>query len=326
MNIETSELIQKINQRIDEITSEEYLQNKKLNDEDLLTINGNEDSIEFIYKKYMDKLDNLVGLDEVKTEIKKLIDYLIFLNKTKDLVSLDNINLNMVFRGNPGTGKTTVARIVSTLLYKLGFLKSNIVIETTPRDFIAGYIGQTAIKARSTIDRALHGVIFIDEAYSFCRSKDEGSNTFAYEALTEIIKEMEKKDTVFIFAGYSKEMDKFIKINPGIKSRIGYDIIFKDYTKEELLTMFYRKVKKSGMKLDINTKKILLEKIEDNMTKKDFGNGRMIDNLFDEVMKEHAATNLYEKDKNKLLLITKDDINNIKIQKEGGMCFEWLFW
>lgn len=323
MNFDCEEMIRKIDQRIAELDKEEnnFNQSKELINEVELKIDNLKDNIETIYKQYMDELNNLVGLEEVKIEVKKLVDYLIFIKKAGNSIKLDNININMIFRGNPGTGKTTVARIIADILCKLGFTKSNKVIETTPRDFIAGYVGQTAIKARKTIDSAAGGVIFIDEAYTFSQSTDESGHTFVYEAITEIIKEMEKLNTVFIFSGYSNKMDNFIDLNPGIKSRIGYDIEFKDYTKNELLMMFNNKVKKSGMKLSDDAYNALSEKIEENMTKKNFGNGRMIDNLFNEIIREHATSNLFETDTEKLLEIKENTIRKIKVKKEGGMCF-----
>lgn len=312
-------IAEEINNRINEIEKNNYYtQNEKIMND---IQNYLKDNTEKIYNKYLNQLNTLIGLEEVKTEIKKLINYLIFIKKTHNKINLENINLNMIFRGNPGTGKTTVAKIVANILCNLGFLKSNTVIETTPKDFIAEYVGQTAIKAKKTINSAKGGVIFIDEAYTFSQSKDESDHTFAYEAITEIIKEMEKLDTVFIFSGYEKEMNNFVELNPGIKSRIGYDIHFKDYTKEELLQMFNNKVNKSGMKLSTNANKILIEKIEESMTQKNFGNGRMIDNLFSAILREHATNNLFETDINKLLLITEKSIENIKIKTEGGMSF-----
>ena len=324
MTTDLDELVKQIDERIAELDREleKYNENKKVVNEVDFKIDNLEDNIESIYDEYMDKLNNLVGLDDVKAEIKKLVDYLIFVRKTKDKINIGNINLNMVFRGNPGTGKTTVAKIVSEILCKLGFVKNNMILETTPRDFIAGYVGQTAIKAQKTIKKATGGVIFIDEAYTFADSSDETGHTFVHEAITEIIKEMEKLNTVFIFSGYSKKMDDFIELNPGIKSRIGYDISFKDYTKEELMQMFDNKINKSGMKLSPDAKEALLKKIEDNMTKKNFGNGRMVDNLFDAVIREHASRNRLETDMDKLLLITTDSINNVYIKREGGMSFE----
>lgn len=323
MTTDIDELLKQIDDKIKEIEEIENgcTEKKIINDIDF-KIDNIEENIESIYEEYMDKLNNLVGLSDVKKEIKKLVDYLIFIRKTKDKINIGNINLNMVFRGNPGTGKTTVAKIVSEILCKLGFVKNDKILETTPRDFIAGYVGQTAIKAKKTIDKAKGGVIFIDEAYTFADSQDETGHTFVHEAITEIIKEMETLNTVFIFSGYDKKMDDFIELNPGIKSRIGYDISFKDYTKEELMQMFDNKINKSGMKLSLDARDELLKKIESNMTKKNFGNGRMIDNLFDAIIREHATKNLFETDIDKLLLITRDSIKDIYIRKEGGMSFE----
>ena len=338
MDIDVDDIIKYIDAQIGELESKEY----KGSDSTVLTceiqnqLDNFKNDIDLVYKQSLGELNNLIGLKEVKEEIKKLVNYLIFIKKLGNKIKLDSINLNMVFRGNPGTGKTTVARIVATILCKLGFLKNDTVLETTPRDFIAGYVGQTAIKAQKTIEKAKGGIIFIDEAYTFSQSADESGHTFTYEAITEIIKEMEKKETIFIFAGYSQEMDDFIlseftcglqemddfiELNPGIKSRVAYDINFMNYTKEELFTIFDNKVKNAGLILSCDAKEILLDKIESKMKNKNFGNGRMIDNLFDEILREHASNNLYETDDNKLLLIMGDTIKNIKIKTEGGMFF-----
>ena len=316
------EIIKTIDENIKLLEEENYYsEDSQFIEKIEFEIDNIQNNIELIYNKYLDELDKLIGLNNVKNEIKKLINYLIFLKKVDNKINIDNFNLNMIFRGNPGTGKTTVARIISKLLCELGFLKTNKVLETTPRDFISGYVGQTAIKAKKTIKSAEGGVIFIDEAYTFAQSKDEEGHSFVSEAITEIIKEMETKNTVFIFSGYSKEMDKFIELNPGIKSRVAYDIEFPNYTKEELFLMFNNKLNKTGMKLNYEAEKALIGKIEEKMKCKNFGNGRMIDNLFDEILREHATNNIYEIDENKLLLITEESIKNIKTKSEGGMYF-----
>ena len=133
---------------------------------------------------------------------------------------------------------------------------------------------------------------------------------------------METKNTVFIFSGYSKEMNDFINLNPGIKSRVAYDIEFANYSIDELFTIFDNKVKNSGLQLSYAAKEVLLDKIKNKMKSKNFGNARMIDNLFNEVIREHASKNLYEFDDSKLLLITADAIRNIEVKSKGGMCFE----
>ena len=214
---EIDKLIEMINSRLDALEAENNSQSQK-------------EKIDF--DKEMEKLNSLIGLEEVKNEVNKLINYLKFTLKIKEKTNLDKINLNMVFKGNPGTGKTTVARIIANLLYSLGFLENNLVKEATPRDFIAGYVGKTALKTKELLDKYKGGVIFVDEAYSF--NHEKGEINFSDEAIAEIIKVMENKNTVFIFAGYTKEMDDFINLNPGIKSRVGYTIDFNEYTEKEI--------------------------------------------------------------------------------------------
>ena len=314
-NMSLDEIVKYIDKELEIYEREDKLIYKLDNIKDF-----SKDNIELLYNEYLYELNGLIGLDEVKDEIKKLIDYLIFIKKTNSFIKLDKINLNMIFRGNPGTGKTTVARIVAQILNNLGFLTTNKVLEVTPRDFIAGYIGQSGIKARETIAKAKGGLIFIDEAYSFL-SDDEDNNAYSFEALTEIIKEMENLNTIFIFAGYEDKMNELIELNPGIKSRIGYDITFKDYTKEELTKMFYKKLSKSHMQLDEKSAIALGKKIEENMSVPDFGNGRMIDNLFNSIVKEHAKNNVYETNYEKLKTIKENSINKVMIKYKGGMNF-----
>lgn len=276
--------------------------------------------LESICNSCKKKLNKLIGLEEVKEIVNKLINYLLFIKETKGFLNVDLLNLNMVFRGNPGTGKTTVARIIANMLYELGFVKSNTVLEVTPNDFIAGYIGQTGIKTQEVIQRAKGGVIFIDEAYSF--NTDSDYKGYSDDAIVEILKEMESKNTVFIFAGYKEEMDDFLELNPGLKSRIGYDIEFNDYSLEELSIMLFYKLKISGFKLSRSAAEEIKKIIENNKKMKHFGNGRMIDNLYNQLVFEHASNISDLSNKEEAIAIKKKSVLNIKQIKERGGIFD----
>jgi replication-associated recombination protein RarA len=216
----------------------------------------------------------------------------------------------MIFKGNPGTGKTTVARIMAQTLYELGYVKTNKFIEATSQDFIAGYVGQTAIKSRTTLDKFKGGVIFIDEAYAF---NSDGAE-FSTEAISEILKVMESKETVFIFAGYNDEMDQFINMNPGLKSRIGSVMTFRDYTLDELYQIFENKVNKSKMIIADDAKDQILEIIQMQMKDKNFGNGRFINKLFDYIIINHADNCILKDNLEELRTITINDLTSISEQ------------
>ena len=254
----------------------------------------------------MNELNSLIGLNEIKKEIDKLKQYLNFRNNTKDKIILSEPNLNVVFSGNPGTGKTTVARLLAKIYYLLGYAKTDKFKETTAQDFIAGYVGQTAVKTRELIDQNKNGVIFIDEAYVFSSAAQQ----FADEALVEIIKEMESRNTIFIFSGYTKEMENFIKMNPGIRSRIGYNMEFKDYSTEELYEIFDAKVKKAKLIVSPKAKEKIVKIIEQNKKLESFGNGRFIDNLFDKIIINHSFKINDYTSVRKLKTITSDTIDD----------------
>lgn len=253
-----------------------------------------------------ENLDSLVGLKDIKYEVEKLKAYLSFISKSKDKLELEAPNLNMVFYGNPGTGKTTVARAISKILYSLGYIKSDKFKEATTGDFIAGYVGQTALKTKELINKNKGGVIFIDEAYSFSSNGQE----FADEALVEILKEMENKETVFIFAGYTNEMKNFISMNPGIQSRVSTYLEFKDYSLEELTNIFINKVEKSKLKITdeaLEKVKQIIEKAKN--TNEKFGNARFIMQLFNKILLIHSL-NVENIDSEDIYTITGYDIND----------------
>ena len=251
------------------------------------------------------ELDSLVGLYDVKKVLRDLVN-LISLKDKSDL-KISKVNLHMLFLGNPGTGKTTVARCLSDILYNLGYIKENKLLEVSSKDLVAEYVGQTAIKTYSVIERALGGVLFIDEAYSLSSK----NNSYNDEAIATLIKAMEdnRDNLVVIFAGYTKEMQDFINSNSGIASRIGYTLIFKDYTEDELIEIFKGMVKKAGFKI---TDKALLKArdiIRENKDVKNFGNARFVRNMYEKTVTEHATNTKDKKRKDILITITDKDIN-----------------
>ena len=289
----------RINDSIDEMEDMIIIPNKKQEvnhiEEENIKIKNIDESLE--------KLNQLVGLDNIKLEINKLLKYLIYINKVKDKTNLSNPNLHMFFTGNPGTGKTTVARIIGSILYNMGYIKKDKVTEITPERLIAGYVGQTAIKTRELLDKNRGGVIFIDEAYILAGKAQQ----FAGEALTEILKELEKNETVFIFAGYVDEMKEFMEMNPGLTSRIGYYLDYKDYTKEELYQIFEYKLNSIGLKVNDGLKEIIINHLNEITDTKNFGNGRYIDKLVNKLLLEHATNTETITDETSLLTLTEND-------------------
>ena len=260
-------------------------------------------------KIYMDELNSLIGLMEVKKELNSLINFVKLqrLRKQKGL-NIPTISLHMVFTGNPGTGKTTVARLMSKILFELGYLSKGHVIETNRAGMVAGYLGQTALKTEEVVKQSVGGVLFIDEAYTLANNDEYGQ-----EAIDTLLKLMEdyRDNLVVIVAGYPKLMEKFISSNPGLASRFNKYIEFHDYTKEELLQIFEYICSGSSYKIDTDGQQALREHIEKLVSSKDekFGNARTIRNIFEQSIAFQANRVMsMEKMPEDLSMIIKADI------------------
>lgn len=264
------------------------------------------------YQQTTEELNQLVGLDNVKKIINDIFSSIIFKYKTDQVLNFEKNNKHMVFTGNPGTGKTTVAEIIAPLFYELGYLETSKVAFVAAEDLIAGYVGQTAIKTKNLIQQNQGGIIVIDEAYILSSPAQQ----FGNEAITVILKEMEKNKTMFIFAGYKKEMEDFIKMNSGLKSRVNTYVQFDDYSEKELLAMFMNRLKntnknnnsKNKLTISIKALKKIKETIKSGKKEQDFGNGRFVKNIFDITLMEHAKNTKDAIDDKKLYQITEKDI------------------
>lgn len=270
-----------INKIVNEVVFSKY----KTLDTNSITKFNLENKKEDGLKKALDDLNKLTGLVEVKHKVNEIIKYIEFNKKIGDSKAL---NLNMMFKGNAGTGKTTVARIIGEILYNLGIVRTNKFVEVTSKDLIGDHLGQTSPKTQRAIDSALDGVLFIDEAYSIMSSK--GTADYPTECISTLCKAMEKNRDrlVVIFAGYTKEMNLFVNKNQGLMSRIGHVIEFEDFSKEELLDIFKNKVKENKFELEEGIEAKVLSSISKNKLMRNFGNARFIDNMYEKLLLTHS--------------------------------------
>ncbi len=257
-------------------------------------------------------LNQLVGLRQVKTEVAAL-KHFIEVNKRRQEMGMKTptVSYHCVFTGNPGTGKTTVARIVAGIYKDLGILSKGHLVETDRSGLVAEYVGQTAVKTNKIIDSALDGVLFVDEAYSLVAG---GKEDYGKEAIATLLKRMEddRDRLVVILAGYEDEMKQFVDSNPGLRSRFNRYIHFEDYSADELMQIFSNQLRAFDYTIDSRAETVLQQHLEQCVAirGKDFGNARYVRNLFERTIEAQAVrlSSLAEPDSEALSRITEHDV------------------
>ncbi len=234
------------------------------------------------------ELDQLVGLMQVKAEVQQIANLMQVFQMRRDTgLSVPDMSRHIVLVGNPGTGKTTVARLLGSIYSALGVLERGHVVEVARSDLVAGYVGQTAMKTTEVVESARGGVLFIDEAYSL----DRDGADYGAEAIATLVKLMEdhRDELVVIVAGYPDEMEEFIKSNPGLRSRFKKTIHFPDYSNEELLEIFEKMCSAAGYICDTSASQRVSDILETSPSDERSGNGRLVRNLFENAVARQAS-------------------------------------
>ncbi|MBE6753244.1 MAG: AAA family ATPase [Ruminococcaceae bacterium] len=271
-----------------------------------------EDDAEETLESVLAELHGLVGLDKVKNDVQSLLNFIrICQMRTQRGMKVPAVSYHLVFTGNPGTGKTTVARMVARLYYLMGILPQGQLVETDRSGLVAGYLGQTAIKTQKVIQEALGGVLFIDEAYALANDKED---SYGKEAIETILKAMEdhRDELVVIVAGYDELMHKFIESNPGLRSRFNKYFHFPDYTGSDLLAIFDRFCETNGYTLAEDPAAPLRERLDEMYANREehFGNARAVRNLFERAINQQANRLVMDSNitDSKLAELTLEDI------------------
>ena len=269
-----------------------------------------------------EELNSYIGLDVIKSEVNSLINWIGIMKARKENgLPTPDLSLHMVFSGNPGTGKTMIARLMARIYKCLGILSKGQLVEVDRSGLVAGYVGQTALKTQEVIDKALGGVLFIDEAYALTSNK--GGSDYGQEAVDTILKAMEdhRDDLIVIVAGYTELMQEFISSNPGLESRFNRFMHFPDYTVEELVGIFEMRCGKSCYTLSEDAKTILPDILrEKSKDVKGFGNGRGVRNLFEHAISNQAdrlSRDDQELTRERLMEITAEDLRAAAAESDG---------